>query len=87
MRCVWMNPYKTVEMRKNYRPLVPMKCQCDTLHAKPDVKVMAMVKDEKVYWAETMETLKGEKYGMAKWTIEDMAFGDGGGSIWGGGFF
>ena len=42
-----------VEMWKNYRPLVPDKYQCDTLYAKPAVYVMKMVKDEKVYRAET----------------------------------
>ena len=59
----------------------PEKYQCDTLYAKPDANVMAKVKDEKVYRAETREVLKGKKYGTSKETIEDMAFGDGGGSI------
>ena len=54
--------------------------QYDTLYAKPDAKVMAKVKEEKVYRAETREVLKGKKYGMAKETIEDMTIGDGGGS-------
>jgi len=43
-----MNPYKMVEMWKNYRLMVPMEYQDDELYAKPDVKVMANVKDEKV---------------------------------------
>ena len=30
---------------------------------------------------ETRDVLKGKKYGMSKETIEDMEFGDGGGSI------
>ena len=38
-----------VEMWKNYQPLVPMEYECDTLYAKPDAKVMAKVKEEKVY--------------------------------------
>ena len=79
--CLGMNPYKMVEMWKNYRPLMPMEYQCDTLYAKPDAKVMAKVKDKNLYQAETREVLKGKKYGAAKETIEDMAFGDGGGSI------
>ena len=41
-------------------------------------EVMAKVKDEKVYRAESRVGLKGIKYGTAKNTIEDMAFGDGG---------
>jgi hypothetical protein len=55
---------------------VPEKYQSDTLYAKPDVNVMAKVKDEKVYRAETREVLKGKKYGTSKETIEDMAFGE-----------
>ena len=74
--CLGMNPYKMVEMWKNYRPLVPEKYQCDTLYAKPDVNVMVKGKDEKVYRAETREVLKGKKYGTSKETIEDMAFGE-----------
>ena len=66
---------------------MPDKHQCDTLYAKPAVYVMKMVKDEKVYRAETREVLTGKKYWMSKETIEDMAFGDGGGSIWGDVFF
>ena len=81
MTCLGMNPYTMVEMWKNYRPLVPDKHQCDTLYAKPAVYVMKMVKDEKVYRAETREVLTSKKYWMSKETIEDMAFGDGGGSI------
>ena len=53
MSCLGMNPYEKAKMWKNYRPLVPMKCQCDTLYAKPDATMMAKVKDEKVYQAET----------------------------------
>ena len=75
-----MNPYKMVEMWKNYRPLVPTEYQCDELYAKPDAKVMSKVRDEKIYRAETREVLKGKKYGTAKDTIEEMAFGDGGGT-------
>ncbi len=68
-----------VEMWKNYRPLVPMEYQCDILYAKPDATVMAKVKDEKVYRAESRKELKDIKYGNKKDTIEDMAFGDGDG--------
>ena len=70
-----------VKMWKNYWPLVPIEYQSDTLYAEPDATVMAKVKDEKVYRAETRVVLKSKKYGMVKATIEDMAFGDGGGSI------
>jgi len=80
IKCGGMNPYKMVEMWKKYRPLVPVEYQCDVLYAEPDAAVMAKVKDEKVYRAETRVVLKAKKYGTAKNTIEDMAFGDGGGS-------
>jgi hypothetical protein len=79
IKCLGMNPYKMVEMWKNYRPLVPMEYQCDILYAKPDATVMAKVKDEKVYRAESRKELKDIKYGNKKDTIEDMAFGDGDG--------
>ncbi len=40
------------------------------------MNMMAKVKEEKVYRAETREVLKGKKYGTLKETIEDMAFGE-----------
>jgi len=42
-------------------------------------RLMAKVKDEKIYRAETRVVLKSKKYGTAMATIEDMAFGDGDG--------
>ena len=78
IKCLGMNPYKVVEMWKNYRPLVPVEYQRDILYEKPDATVMAKVKDEKVYRAESRVGLMGIKYGTAMNTIEDMAFGDGG---------
>jgi len=53
IKCLGMNPYKMVEMWKNYYPMVPLEYQDDELYAKPDAKVMANVKDEKVYRAES----------------------------------
>ena len=47
MICLGMNPFKMVKMWKNYRPLVPENYQCDSLYAKPDVNVMAKVKDKR----------------------------------------
>jgi hypothetical protein len=76
MKCLGMNPYKMVEMWKNYRPMVPMEYQDDELYAKPDVKVMANVKDEKLYRAESTAVLEAKKYGGVKDTLEDIAFGD-----------
>ena len=76
IKCLGMNPYKMVEMWKNYRPMVPMEYQDNELYAKPDVKVMANVKDEKIYRAESRAVLKAKKYGGVKDTLEDIAFGD-----------
>ena len=75
INCLGLNPYKKVEMWKNYRPMVPMEFQDDLMYSKPDEKTMAKVKDEKIYRAETREVLKARKYG--KDTIEDRAFGGG----------
>ena len=76
IKCLGMNPYKMVEMWKNYRPMVPMEYQDNELYAKPDVKVMANVKDETVYRAESRAVSKAKKYGGVKDTLEDIAFGD-----------
>ena len=76
IKCLGMNPYKMVEMWKNYRPMVPMEYQDNELYAKPDAKVMANVRDEKVYRAESRAVLKAKKYGGVKDTLEDIAFGD-----------
>jgi hypothetical protein len=79
IKCLGTNPYKVVKMWKTGRWCRwNTKYQCDTLYAEPEAEVMAKVKDEKVYQAETRVGLKGIKYGTAKNTIEDMAFGDGG---------
>ena len=75
INCLGLNPYKMVEMWKNYRPMVPMEFQDDLMYSKPDEKTMAKVKDEKIYQAETREVLKARKYGTD--TIEDRAFGGG----------
>ena len=46
---------KHIQMARaqNYRPLVPVEYQCDILYAEPDAEVVAKVKDEKVYRAES----------------------------------
>ena len=53
-----------------------MEFQDDELYAKPDVKVMTIVKDHKVYWTKSRAVLKANKYGGVKDTLEDIAFGD-----------
>ena len=76
IKCLGMNPYKMVQMWKNYRPMVSIEYQDDELYAKPDAKVMANVKDEKVYRAKSRAILKAKKYGGVKDMSEDIAFGD-----------
>ena len=61
-----MNPYKVVEMWKNYRPLVPVEYQCYILYVKPDAEVMAKVKDKKVYRVETRVVLKDKNMGRQR---------------------
>ena len=63
IKCFGINPYKMVEIWMNYRPMVPMEFQDNELYAKPDAKVMANVKDKKVYRAESRAVLKAKKYG------------------------
>ena len=47
-----LNPYKMVEMYKNYRPVVPDEFQSDELYAKPSAEVWSKVKTEKIDRAE-----------------------------------
>ncbi len=61
-----MNPYKSVELWKNYRPVVPVEFWEDIMYAKPDEEVMGKVKDEKQYRAATRAVLKLKKNGGGK---------------------
>ena len=45
---VGLNPYKMVEMYKNYRPVVTDEFQSDELYAEPSAKVWSKVKREKI---------------------------------------
>jgi len=70
-----MNPYKVVEMWKNYRPNID-----NVLHVEPTPAQWAKVKDEKCNRSEFRAGLKMKKYGENKATkekIESVAFGDG----------
>jgi hypothetical protein len=57
INCLGLNPYKKVEMWKNYRPMVPIEFQDDSMYSKPDAKTMAKVKDKKIYQVETRVVL------------------------------
>ena len=37
IKCVGLNPYKMVEMFKNYRPVVPVEFHSDELYAEPSL--------------------------------------------------
>lgn len=75
IKCLGLNPYKVVEMWKNYRPMLPVEFQDDELYAEPDASIKAKVKDEKMFRAESRKVLKAKKYGDAKEAAEDAAFG------------
>jgi hypothetical protein len=75
IKCLGLNPYKAVELWKNYRPVVPVEFQDNALYAEPDTAIMAKVKDEKLFRAEARKVLKAKKYGEAKEVVEDIAFG------------
>jgi hypothetical protein len=43
-----MNPYKIVEMWKNYIPNIPIEYHSNNLYAEPSEEVWAKVKTEKI---------------------------------------
>ena len=75
IKCSGLNPYKVVEMWKKYCPMIPFQIQDDALYVEPDAGVKAKVKDEKMFRVESRKVLKAKKYGDAKETVEDIAFG------------
>ena len=77
---VGLNPYKMVEMYKNYRPNVPDEFQSDELYAEPSAKVWSKVKREKIDRAEFRKKLKVTKYSNDKERLESLAL-DGGEGI------
>ena len=80
LKNVGMNPYKVVEMWKNYRPNIPIEYHDNVLYVEPTPAQWAKVKDEKCDRSEFRAGLKMKKYGENKATkekIESVAFGDG----------
>jgi hypothetical protein len=71
--CVGLNPYKMVEMFKNYRPLVPVEFHLDELYAEPSPEVWSKVKVEKMDRSEFRANLKAKKY-VGKERVESTAF-------------
>jgi hypothetical protein len=76
IQCVGLNPYKTVDMYKNYRPNVPVEYHSDVMYAERSEEVWSKVKAEKTERSDVWANLKGKKY-AGKEQIESMAFGDG----------
>ena len=76
IECMGVNPYKAVEMFKNYRPIVPIHYHSDKLYAQPSPEVMAKVKTEKVDRKEFRAKLTKKKYSKTKDKFEEVAFGD-----------
>ncbi len=76
IQCVGLNPYKIVEMYKNYRPNVPIEYHSDLMYAELSEEVWLKVKVEKTERTEFRANLKAKKY-AGKEHIESMAFGDG----------
>ena len=76
--CVGLNPYKMVEMYKNYRPVVPVEYHPDVLYENPSPEVWSKVKVEKTDRSEFRANLKAKKY-AGKERVESAAFnGDAG---------
>ncbi len=71
-----VNPYKAVEMFRNYRPIFPIQYHSDKLYAQPSPEVMAKVKTEKVDRKEFRAKLTKKKYSKTKDKFEEVAFGD-----------
>ena len=79
IKCIGLNPYKMVEMWRNYRPNIPVEFQNNELYAKPDEKVLAMVKDKKSSRSEDRAKLKAHKAAGMKEVVERIAFDKGDG--------
>jgi hypothetical protein len=55
--------------------MIPVEFQDDELYAEPDASIKAKVKDERMFRAESRKILKAKKYGDAKESVEEAAFG------------
>ncbi len=53
-----LNPYKIVEMNKNYRPNVPVEYHSDVMYVEPSEEVWLKVKVEKTERLEFQANLK-----------------------------
>jgi hypothetical protein len=76
IKCVGLNPYKIMEMYKNYRPNISIEYHSDIMYAEPSEEVWSKVKVEKMERSEFRANLKAKKY-VGKEQIESVAIGDG----------
>ncbi len=76
IQCVGLNPYKIVEMYKNYRPNVPVEYHSDVMYVEPSEEVWLKVKVEMTERSEFQANLTAKKY-AGKEQIESVAFGNG----------
>ena len=74
---VGINPYKQVELWKNYREYVDPDVQDDELYKEPPAKIMAMVKEEKVTRSTFTKGIKAAKAKGMKETLESAFMDDG----------
>ena len=76
LECLGLNPYKMVELWKNYRPHVPKQYRKNELYQKPDAKVLALVKEERCERSVFRAKLKGAKAAGMKERLESIAYLD-----------
>ncbi len=62
VQCVGLNPYKIVEMYKNYRPNVPVEYHSDVMYVEPSEEVWSKVKVEMMERSEFRANLKAKKH-------------------------
>jgi len=72
IKCLGLNPYKMVEMFKNYRPVVPVEFHSDELYVEPSPEVWSKVKVEKTDRSEFRANLKAKK-NVGKERVESTA--------------
>ena len=75
LECSGINPYKRVELWKNYRPHVKPDYQNNDLYSEPDAKVLALMKGEKSNRKEFRARINAAKKAGMKELIENVAFG------------
>ncbi len=68
-----LNPYKAVEMRKNYRPVVPPEFHDNRLYVEQTAEQWSKVKVEKSDRSEFRAGLKAKKY-AGKEAVERHSF-------------